>query len=193
MEQITKKQAELLKKGELDSDADVTVKTAQDLEDAYQDEFSKFQFAARQTDCDKRKDLKSLDRALDKYLVLVVNQKIGDDYRWILPQGLRENGETMRQTAERVLAERCGTKLQATFLGNAPCGFYKYKYPQSVRSSSKAVGAKVFFFKAWHIGGNVECSKTLIKDFKWLCTEDLNSTLQNDVYYNSVSQFLIVQ
>jgi len=42
--------------------------------------------------------------------------------------------------------------LKATFLGNAPCGVYKYKLPQAARTES-TVGTKVFFFKAVLSGG----------------------------------------
>lgn len=40
-----------------------------------------------------------------------------------------------------------GTKLNATFLGNTPCGFYKYNFPKSIQTENRT-GAKVFFFKA---------------------------------------------
>jgi len=36
----------------------------------------------------------------------------------------------------------CGTKLKTMFMGNAPCGFYKYKYRDS-NAASDAVGVKV--------------------------------------------------
>ena len=52
-----------------------------------------FQF----TEADKEKDQKSLDRMLDRHLLLVVRQKLGTSSVWILPQGQRQEGETMRQ------------------------------------------------------------------------------------------------
>ncbi len=124
------------------------------------------------TDADKNNDAKSPERKLDRKLVLLVKQKLGDKQHWILPQGARKDNETMRQVhyvnvneirnfehllsrykmnnlfkflqcAERSLSELCGNTFAVSFMGNAPCGFYKYKYPQKVRSSHGFVGAKV--------------------------------------------------
>lgn len=49
------------------------------------------------------------------------------------------------QTAERVLETTCGSTLTATFLGNAPCGFYRYNFPAPVRLQTGCAGAKVCF------------------------------------------------
>lgn len=46
----------------------------------------------------------------------------------------------MFQTAERIVKEQCGPELNVQFLSNAPCGFYKYKYPSEVNGK---IGAKV--------------------------------------------------
>lgn len=48
----------------------------------------------------------------------------------------------MLQTAERILKENC-PDVKANFLGNAPAGFYKYKYPKIVQNQSGVIGAKV--------------------------------------------------
>ncbi|VEN58582.1 unnamed protein product [Callosobruchus maculatus] len=87
--------------------------------------------------------MKSLQRKLDKHLVLVVNQTLGDKKHYLLPQGLLQAGETLRQAAERVLKQNCGSDLCAQIYGNAPCGFYKYKYPKSLTEETGVVGAKV--------------------------------------------------
>ena len=41
-----------------------------------------------------------------------------------------------------------GLDVQTVFLGNAPCGLYKYRMSRSVRGSEGVTGVKVFFFKA---------------------------------------------
>lgn len=43
------------------------------------------------------KDLKSLDRALERSLVLVVKQKLGSNEEWVFPQTPWQPGETLRQ------------------------------------------------------------------------------------------------
>lgn len=48
------------------------------------------------------------------------------------------------QSAERILSNHFGDSITVKLYGNAPCGFYKYKYPTEVRKKSSTVGAKVF-------------------------------------------------
>lgn len=52
--------------------------------------------ASRVTDADKNNDLKSLDRALQRTLYLVVRQSEGGD-RWIFPQGQLESSEYLHE------------------------------------------------------------------------------------------------
>ena len=47
------------------------------------------------------------------------------------------------QAAEEALRELCGDKAEAAYMGNAPCGFYKYKFPKKVQDEVGAIGAKV--------------------------------------------------
>lgn len=49
------------------------------------------------TEADVKSDRHSLERRLDVPLLLVVNQRLGRDCRWILPQAVHAEGETMRQ------------------------------------------------------------------------------------------------
>lgn len=117
--------------------------------------------------------------------MLLVEQKIGNKNFYLLPQAQHKDGETMRQTAERVLKESCGSDLKVLFYGNAPCGFYKYKYPVDQRKES--VGAKVFFFRTALRSGNVADKKV---KFEWLNADEMRKKVK-DSYFDSVSQFMI--
>lgn len=186
-EEKDRKIADLQRRGKLDVDMDVAVQqTAQDLKDAWKEELAQFQMNDRITDADRLKDTTSLRRKLDSTLVLLVDQKLGAASHLLLPQGKRIEGETMRQTAERVLQERCGGSVNAVWYGNAPCGFYKYKYPVAERKDS--VGAKIFFFRASHRGGNVQTEDG--QKFEWLDAKEIQSRV-NRSYATSLKQFVL--
>lgn len=182
-----KRQAELLKAGKLDLDSEALKQTAQDLEDAYNDEFNKFKPSLRITEADKNNDTKALNRKLEETLILLTEHKLGGKSLYILPQGIHITGESMRQTAERVLKEAVGDDLPVSFHGNAPVGFHKYKYPTTERKES--VGAKIFFFRCILKHQNVNIAKRKVK-WQWLDHSELQKTL-SEPYYQSVSQFLL--
>ncbi|KAJ8984629.1 hypothetical protein NQ317_009857 [Molorchus minor] len=54
--------------------------------------WKQFKFASKVTEADKKNDLKSLNRKLDKHLVLVLNQKVGTDKFYMLPQASWQEG-----------------------------------------------------------------------------------------------------
>lgn len=169
-------------------DTEVSNQTAQDYLDKNKEELSTFKFASRITEADKNKDTKSLNRKLEENLVLVIKEKLGNEDFWILPQGLWNNGETLKETAERFLKESCGNNINVKFYGNAPCGFYKYKYPKKKREQFNIEGAKVFFFKATLLDGNLEKTNTWA-DYKWATVKELNNMFI-EPYNKSVKIFL---
>ncbi|GIY61705.1 39S ribosomal protein L46, mitochondrial, partial [Caerostris darwini] len=127
------KASENLKKGDLEDIDVVSKQTAQDFEDACLEELNAYKPNPRKTKADEANDRKSLQRKLDSSLILVIKQKLGNDFRWILPQIIHEEGETLRQTAERCLHELLPDANKIQFMGNAPVGTYKYKYPKAAR------------------------------------------------------------
>lgn len=177
------KQMELLKKGDIESDLALK-QTAQDFVDMSSDELNKFQFGSVVTEADNKKDIKSTLRKLNKNLVLVTQTKIGDKNFYLLPQGMRNDGETLRQTADRVIKEQLGTELKTQIYGNAPIGFYKYKYPKEAQNAS--VGAKVFIYFARHNGGVIN-EKV---NHMWLDRTELQKELP-EKYHKAVQMFLI--
>ncbi|VDL74727.1 unnamed protein product [Nippostrongylus brasiliensis] len=96
------------------------------------------------------KDEHSLMRMLDRKLVLIVQQRFGQDgYKspWILPQLRHQSGETLRETAERCLRE-VAEGVQATLYGNAPFAVHTHKFPKPLKQKLNKDGAKIFFYHA---------------------------------------------
>ncbi|XP_023042887.1 39S ribosomal protein L46, mitochondrial isoform X2 [Piliocolobus tephrosceles] len=146
-QRLAKKKADLY-----DEQDEQDILLVQDLEDMWEQTFLQFKLGARIT-ADEKNDRTSLNRKLDRNLVLLVREKLGDQDVWILPQAEWQPGETLRGTAERTLATLSENNMEAKFLGNAPCGHYKFKFPQAVQTESN-LGAKVFFFKALLLTGD---------------------------------------
>nr|XP_025857041.1 39S ribosomal protein L46, mitochondrial [Vulpes vulpes] len=181
---LAKKKADL--NDEEDDEQDILL--VQDLEDVWEQKFLQFKPGARVTEADKKNDRTSLQRKLDRNLVLLVKEKLGDQDVWMLPQAEWQPGETLRGTAERTLATLSENNLEAKFLGNAPCGHYKFKFPQALRTES-SLGAKVFFFKALLLTGDF--SRTSKKDHHvWVCKEELGDYLKPK-YLTQVRRFLL--
>lgn len=160
----------------------------QDLEDMWEQKFQQFTPGARITEADKKNDRTSLHRKLDRNLVLLVKEKLGDEDVWMLPQAEWQPGETLRGTAERTLATLSENNMEAKFLGNAPCGHYKFKFPQAIRTEN-SIGAKVFFFKALLLTGDF--SQAGKKGHHvWVSKEELGDYLKPK-YLAQVKRFLL--
>ncbi|XP_003514322.2 39S ribosomal protein L46, mitochondrial isoform X1 [Cricetulus griseus] len=182
--QLAKKKADLYDDGQ--DEQGVTL--VQDLEDIWEQAFLQFKPGARVTEADKKNDRTSLNRKLDRNLVLLVREKLGDQELWMLPQVQWQPGETLRGTAERILATLSENSMEAKFLGNAPCGHYKFKLPKAIRTESD-IGVKVFFFKALLLTGDVP--QTGKKSHHvWASKEELGDYLQPK-YLAQVRRFLL--
>lgn len=171
--------AEKRKKDDAGESEEVLLQTALEAEDLWESRLKEFTPAPKITDADEKKDLKSLKRELEKKLILLVKQKLGESSHWVLPQMSWCEGESMRETANRALSQLCGSQLDALFIGNSPVGFYKYKFPSEIDGH---IGAKVFFFKAHHRGGNVS-NDAIVEDFAWLTPIQLGEYLNNDYWH----------
>ncbi|KAF2354386.1 Ribosomal protein L46 [Trinorchestia longiramus] len=98
-----------------------------------------------------------------------------------------------RQTSERVVAESFDPSLGVRVMGNAPVGFYKYKYPKEMRSHGY-IGAKVFFYRG-QVGYRVRRSLPILqqahnKTQLWLTHQQITEKLQQN-YVKAITQFLI--
>merc|ERR1711928_315099 len=117
---------------------------------------------------------------------LAKNKKAGKSV-WTLPQSCWENGETLRQTAERALKDNIDNN-NVRILGNAPWGVHTIKYSASQRVKLGTLGTKIFFYKAQLL--NKECIPSSTCEYNWLGREELATFLQPD-FHHSVSQFII--
>jgi len=130
-----------------------------------------------------------------RQVVLVTKTQLGDDDLWMLPQDAWQPGETLRETSERIVEEQCDPALRIRILGNAPVGFFKYKYPKKVRQENEEgfIGVKMFFYRGY-VGGNYRRSLKLLRDSNqeelWLSHDQLDEKL-SPRYCNAVKQFLI--
>ncbi|XP_004481132.2 large ribosomal subunit protein mL46 [Dasypus novemcinctus] len=177
------------KKADLYDDSDEQeVLLVQDLEDMWEQKYLQFEPGARITEADAKNDRTSLHRKLDRNLVLLVKEKLGDQDVWVLPQAEWQPGETLRGTAERTLATLSENNMEAKFLGNAPCGHYKFKFPQSMRKDN-SLGAKIFFFKALLLTGDFAQARKK-GHHVWVSKEELGDYLKPD-YLAQVRRFLL--
>ncbi|KAM3927439.1 large ribosomal subunit protein mL46 [Leptodactylus fuscus] len=185
-ERLRRKQSDTYDSDDEEEEQDIVM--AQDLEDTWEQKWKQMKLAPRLTEADEKNDQTSLNRKLENNLVLLVKEKIGNDDIWMFPQIEWMAGETMRQTAERALSKLSENHIEAHFLGNSPCGFYKYKFPKIMRSED-VMGAKVFFFKA------LLKSKTLLSnkkkgDYVWVSKDELKDYLKPS-YLSEVNKFVI--
>ncbi|XP_072258807.1 large ribosomal subunit protein mL46 [Pyxicephalus adspersus] len=180
---LQRKQAD----ADFDSDSKDIV-MAQDLEDTWEQKWKEFKMAPRLTEADNKNDRTSLNRKLDNTLVLLVKEKLGNEDVWMFPQISWQAGETMRQTAERALSTLSGELPEANFLGNAPCGYYKYKFPKTMRTED-TLGAKVFFFKAMLKSSELQTSKQK-GEYVWVSKDELKDYLK-PAYLSAVEKFVI--
>lgn len=77
--------------------------------------------------------------------------------------------------------------VKATFLGNAPCGVYKYKLPKAARTEG-SVGRKVFFFKAILADGAPGSAPTA--PLLWVKKSELQEYLK-PAYMTKVDRFIL--
>ncbi|MCO5581789.1 hypothetical protein L7F22_035678 [Adiantum nelumboides] len=92
-----------------------------------------FEPAPRITEADKANDRKSLQRALDRRLFLIVQgYPLGypkEKLIWHFPERLYKSEQTMRLCAESVLVPTAAKEEDVYFVGNAPCGHFIETHP----------------------------------------------------------------
>ncbi|XP_071960865.1 large ribosomal subunit protein mL46-like [Antedon mediterranea] len=182
-EQMKQKQ-----QGELDDEDSSNLLTAQDIEDLATEEYNRFKTANKHTEADKTGGMTTSHRKLDENLILFVKNEIGNQSVWMLPQTEHLPGESLCQTAERA-AMQVGSGANVTFFGNAPIGFYKYKFPNKVKSETGAIGAKVFIFRAKVLKGQFSVLEGAVGQHAWVNKDEMKEYLV-PAYLESILRFI---
>ncbi|KAN0023854.1 hypothetical protein ACTFIV_008243 [Dictyostelium citrinum] len=160
-------------------------KKDENLQDEFEEDFSKFTPESRETEADIKNDRKSLDRQLDKSLYLIIN-KSGSRYDWQFPSTNWVKGESMKNTAERSLRDSLGSNWKYFIPSQAPCGVYKYNVEDDVQELIKAQGIKEFFYRAHYFGGNFQINPKIVKDYLWVTKDELKEYFDEDYYNETV-------
>jgi len=96
-------------------------------------------------------DLDSLSRLMDEKLYLIVPHLLGTGNDWFLPSSTVEGKSSLREAVDEALVKTIGPNALENIhvMGNAPFGFYKYRYPLRSSESDSFRGGKFFIFKAF--------------------------------------------
>ncbi|KHJ97521.1 enoyl-CoA hydratase/isomerase family protein [Oesophagostomum dentatum] len=139
-------------------------------------------------------DEHNLRRMLDRKLLLVVRQRLGQanyESPWILPQTRHQPGESLRETAERCLRE-IGSGLKASVYGNAPFAVYTQKYPKPLKTRLEKDGAKIFFYHAViSPSSSFTPAKKEVVDYKWVVREEFWSTVARSKYKSCLNSVFL--
>ncbi|XP_027933282.1 54S ribosomal protein L17, mitochondrial-like isoform X2 [Vigna unguiculata] len=129
--------------------------------------------APRFTEADKNNDKRSLQRALDRrlYLLIYGNAHGAPSAKpvWHFPEKVYESEDTMRKCAESALESIIGDLSNTYFVGNAPMG---HMVVQPTEDQSGSTSYKVYFILSQVIAKNkfniAEC-----EDFVWVTKDEL--------------------
>lgn len=129
--------------------------------------------APRITEADKTGDKKSLQRALDRRLYLLI---YGTTFgapdgkaAWHFPEKMYESEETLRKCAESALESVVGDLSHTYFVGNAPMG---HMIIQPNENALDLPLIKRFFFKSQVIATN-KFNIQKCEDFVWVTKDEL--------------------
>lgn len=174
----------------------------------------------RKTEADEKNDQRSLERALDRTLYLVVKKpSFGRAERWEFPNGAIEGEEGVKevcapnvlsehfannllQCAVRILESSCGVNMNTWFVGNHPVGHLiktqQTKAKDGKESTEEAVApvstiGKTFFMKARIMAGQADITNASgVEDFKWLAKDEIEK-LFSPGYWSRVKNMLVEQ
>ncbi|KAG5439927.1 hypothetical protein PCANB_000209 [Pneumocystis canis] len=135
----------------------------------------------RETEADRKGDLHSLERKLDKTLYLLV-KKPRNEHCWQFPQGAVMENDVLHTTAERSLRDICGNNMNVWYVGHIPIGNGKYKYPEGY--SNEFYGAK-----ARVMAGQVKLNTAEMVDWVWVTKNEIRQYVSK-AYWNTIHAML---
>lgn len=128
--------------------------------------------APRISEADKTNDQRSLQRALDRRLYLLVHGTTHSSHSgkpvWHFPEKVYESEETLRKCAEYALESLIGDLSHTYFVGNAPMGHMVIQPTED----KKIPSIKRFFFKSQVIAAN-KFDIRKCDDFVWVTKDEL--------------------
>ncbi|KDQ60594.1 hypothetical protein JAAARDRAFT_151102 [Jaapia argillacea MUCL 33604] len=144
--------------------------------------------ASRITQADLAKDVKSLDRKLQRNLYLLLLRKDGEREAWGFPQGSPQKGELLHEAAERTLAAECDVYMDSWIVSRNPIGHSKT--PGAVPSLGPLTEeAHTFFYKAHILAGQVRPVGQNVIDFAWLTKQEIQPHV-GEHYWTNVKDLL---
>jgi len=121
-----------------------------------------------------------------EYLIVKKPRK---NHAWQFPQGGVEEGETLLEGTQRELYEECGAGLNVEF-SDEPVGEYSYLFPTDFkRHDEHIMGAKVKFFRAEFVSGDIQLESEELEDYKWVRKEELKDYFEGE-YLEKIEKLL---
>ncbi|KAJ5184256.1 50S ribosomal subunit L30 [Penicillium capsulatum] len=145
----------------------------------------------RITEADKQGDHRSLNRLLPRTLYLLVRSKQGF---WKFPSSPVEAEETLREAAERTLAQSAGVHMNTWMIGYHPAGHHVYNNRKPTIDQAAGIqhaGEKTFFMKSRIMTGQADLSANVqnLDDFKWLSKDEISQHVGAQ-YYSNIKNML---
>ncbi|GAA5844112.1 hypothetical protein JCM5353_001092 [Sporobolomyces roseus] len=148
------------------------------------------QVMEKETEADKKGDVKSLERKADRTVYLLLKKK-RSQHQWQFPQGGVEGDESLVEAARRELVEETGPNMDVWSVGRVPAGAYSYPFPaEHIKKNPGKESARVFFMPMRVVRGQaVPNQKEGLVDYAWLTKEEIKEKVSED-YWNAVEPML---
>lgn len=139
--------------------------------------------APRRTEADARDDTKSVERALDERLYLLVKRTERSEHFQFPQMLVAEDGVTMRTYAEMAFrgVTMGASRPKVHFVSHSPACHLEHVYPLRYQQRHDVYGVKVFFYRAMLIEGEVKEVRNAV-DYMWAREGELERALGEEVY-----------